>query len=308
MESNDIKAKEALVFLLVGLKGTWKWPIGYFLKCKTNSSVLAKLIKVALILTSEANVKVRAITCDGESTNCGALRELGCNIFVSICDNIKNFFEHLTDKYKVRVILDACHMIKLDRNALADYKEFKSNDGSIKWQFFVNLHNIQNKLTFKFKNKLNSQCINYWQNKMKVKYAVHTFSASVANAIDFLKTENIQEFKVSEATIKFIRVIDKLFDFMNSRNPFGKGFKKPIVRSDLQYLHSMIKQHTEYLFSLKMKDRNCLIKSGRKTFIYGLAITAKSILEIACDIFNENITYKYLLTYKFSQDHLEILF
>lgn len=205
--------------------------------------------------------------------------------FLLILANIINFFQHPIDKYKVRVILDACHMLKLARNTLADYKEFISNEGNIKWQYFINLYNMQNKLTFKFKNKLSSQCINYMQNKMKVKYAAHTLSASVANAIDFLRTENIPEFQGSEATIKFIHVIDRLFDFMNSRNPFGKGFNKPIVRADLEFLHSMIKQHTEYLFSLKTKDGNCLIKSGRKTFIYGLAITAKSILEIAFDIF-----------------------
>lgn len=104
-----------------------------------SSSVLAELIKVALTLTLQANIKVRSITCDGESTNCGALRELGCNIFADTCDNIINFFQHPIDKYKVRVILDACHMLKLARNALADYKEFISNEGNIKWQYFINL-------------------------------------------------------------------------------------------------------------------------------------------------------------------------
>lgn len=69
-------------------------------------------------------------------------------------------------------------MLKLARNALADYKEFISNESNIKRQYFVNLHNMQNKLTFKFKNKFSSQCINYMQNKMKVKYAAHTLSAS----------------------------------------------------------------------------------------------------------------------------------
>lgn len=112
-----------------------------------NSSVLAQLIKVALTLTSKVNIKVRSITCDGESTNCSALRELGCNIFTDTYDNIINFFQHPTNKYKVRVILDACHMLKLARNALSDYKAFISYEGNIKWQYFINLHNMQNKLT-----------------------------------------------------------------------------------------------------------------------------------------------------------------
>lgn len=76
IERKDTEAKEALVFLLVCLKGRWKWPIGYFLKCQMISSILAELIKTALTLTAQANIKVRSVTCDGESTNCGALQDL----------------------------------------------------------------------------------------------------------------------------------------------------------------------------------------------------------------------------------------
>lgn len=58
-------------------------------------------------------------------------------------------------KYNVRVLLDPCHMLKLARNAIADYKEFKiENEGSIKWQYITELHILQNKLTFKLKNRL----------------------------------------------------------------------------------------------------------------------------------------------------------
>jgi len=31
-EGNETEAKEALVFMMVNLKGKWKWPIAYFLK------------------------------------------------------------------------------------------------------------------------------------------------------------------------------------------------------------------------------------------------------------------------------------
>lgn len=78
-------------------------------------------------------------------------------------------------------------MLKIGRNALADYGEFEYSGKSIKWIYIVLLHRFQKLLTFKLKNKLSSQCIYWAQNKMKVKYAANTFSASVANAIDFLK-------------------------------------------------------------------------------------------------------------------------
>lgn len=52
-------------------------------------------------------------------------------------------------------------MVKLGRNALADYKEFISDEGSIKWDYIVKLHNLQKQLNFKLKNRLSSQCINW---------------------------------------------------------------------------------------------------------------------------------------------------
>lgn len=158
--------------------------------------------------------------------------------------------------YKIRVLLDPCHMIKLARNAIADYKEFKYNENVIKWEHITQLHNIQNELTFKLKNRLSSQCIRWKQNKMKVKYAAHTLSSSVANAIKFLKEEGFEHFKDSEGTITFIQVIDKLFDFLNSRSPFSKGFKKPITPHDVPYLRKMVEEYTTYLFSLQNKEGN----------------------------------------------------
>lgn len=55
---------------------------------------------------------------------------------------------------------------------------------------------------------------------MKVKLAAQTFSLFVADALEFLQAINIKEFSDCTETIKFIRVIDHLFDFLNSRNLF----------------------------------------------------------------------------------------
>jgi len=44
-EKKETEAKEVLVFMLVNLKGKWKWLIAYFLKSKMSSIVLAELIK-----------------------------------------------------------------------------------------------------------------------------------------------------------------------------------------------------------------------------------------------------------------------
>jgi len=126
-------------------------------------------------------------------------------------------------------------MLKLARNALAEYKVFNTVDGIIEWKLIaiIALHNIQQLLTMKFKNKLNAQCVKWQQNKMKVKYAANTLSAYVANSMKYLKNKGVKEFQDCEATVKLIETIDWLFDILNSRSPYGKGFKKPLTRDRL---------------------------------------------------------------------------
>ncbi|XP_050064548.1 uncharacterized protein LOC126553424 [Aphis gossypii] len=64
----------------------------------------------------------------------------------------------------------------------------------------------------------------------------------------------------------------------------------------------------EYLLSLTDVKGLPLYLTPRKTFLIGFAIAVKSVFAMAEDLFNSNCNYKYLLTYKCSQDHLEILF
>lgn len=89
---------------------------------------------------------------------------------------------------------------------------------------------------------------------MKVKFAVHVLSASVANAIEFLEKEGFEEFNGSSATVKFLRRINRLFDILNSRNPFGKGYKTPIFEKNIEYLKNTTEDIIKYLFSLRTKE------------------------------------------------------
>lgn len=51
IEAADTKATEVLVFMLVSLRGTWKWPVGYVFVNKITAAVQIELIKTALILS-----------------------------------------------------------------------------------------------------------------------------------------------------------------------------------------------------------------------------------------------------------------
>lgn len=61
-----------------------------------------------------------------------------------------------------------------------------------------------------------------------------------------------------------------------------------------------------YLYSLKFKGLP-LYTSNKKTFIIGFSIAVKSMFSIAKELFIVS-PFTYILTYKFSQDHIELLF
>ena len=58
-----------LMFMLVNLRASWKYPIGYVLIDKTNSDDLYCLVSRALDLCIKYDLNVRTVTCDGTSTN-----------------------------------------------------------------------------------------------------------------------------------------------------------------------------------------------------------------------------------------------
>jgi len=61
------------------------------------------------------------------------------------------------------------------------------------------------------------------------------------------------------------------------------------------------------LYSLKTVTGKYLWKSKRKIFTIGLTTAVKSTLAIAKDLL-ANHSFKFILTYKFSQDAIEIFF
>lgn len=102
----------------------------------------------------------------------------------------------------------------------------------------------------------------------------------------------------------------KFLTFLNSRNPFTKGFKQPIGPTNIDFFRvkdeSSYYVDRRYLYSLKEVSGKPLWMTRRKTFIIGFATTIKSIIWISRNLFINN--FKYVLTYKFSQDSIELLF
>lgn len=80
VETQETPATEALFFMLVGLNGKWKWPIGYFLQAKSTAIIQAGLITTAIQIAKEAGARVWGVTCDGTTTNLSTMTHLGCKL------------------------------------------------------------------------------------------------------------------------------------------------------------------------------------------------------------------------------------
>ena len=309
-EHREEQASEALGFLLVGLRSHWKAPIGYFLTNKTNAAIQASLVKSALSLVADSGFRVWSLTCDGTATNFETLRLLGCS-FTPNYDKMVVSFKHPTRPYNVYSILDACHMVKLARNTLGDYGKFHSGSGHvISWEYIEKLCKLQDDEGLTLANKIGINHTKWQQHKMKVKYAVQTLSSSVAKALTFLQCDlKHPDFQNCGPTVDFINTIDKLFDILNSRYAYARGFKHPIRIQNLEGIEKTFIATSEYLLALNSTERQLLVYSRHKTFILGFVMTMKSIILIAKELLvATERPFNYILTYKFSQDHIELLF
>ena len=167
---------------------------------------------------------------DGTSTNLRAMQLFGYKLGKSLTlQHIDGSFMYTGYEHKLFFTPDPPHMLKLARNALCELGVFIDGEGKIvQWSFIQKLHEEQTLQGLKFANKLSSNHINIRRHKMNVRLAAQTFSSSVADAFQFLMESGHPGFKNAEATIFFIRTIDRLFDLLNAKNPHGRGYKQSI--------------------------------------------------------------------------------
>ena len=303
------EATDALVFMAVCVNAGWKVPCGYFLVNGLTGREKANLTKECITKLHEVGVKVVSFTCDGPSSHQSMLKILGAQLSP---DNLQAYFQHPCDpNAKIYIFLDACHMIKLVRNTLSDWKVLQDRDGkAVDWQYLTKLHALQQQEGLHLANKLRAAHIDWKPQKMKVNLAAQTLSSSVADALEYCEGKlKLPQFQGCGPTVKFIRVFDRLFDVLNSRNPLARNFKAPVRASNYQYTKKFLDEANEYIRHLKDGNGKSILTSKRKTGFLGFLMCIDAVEGLAADLVNaENPTLKYLLTYKMSQDHLELFF
>ena len=159
--------------------------------------------------------------------------------------------------------------------------EFIDDKGdSIKWNYIKNLHELQETEGLNLANKLRKQHIQFDTQNMKVKLAVQAFSMSVADATELCRKEGLTTFNGSEATVKFIRIMNNLFDILNSRNKLQKNWKKTVFHGNFNKTVEFLNYAYDYIGRFKDKKGIRIILSKRKVGFSGFMVCIKSTLDL----------------------------
>ena len=143
---------------------------------------------------------------------------------------------------------------------------------------------------------------------MKVKFAAETLSRSVSDALIFCSKDlNLLQFKGAEATAEFCSVFDLLFDLNNSKNCHQKCSRSPLNSHNQMDWEQQFRESEQYILGLKHEDGKLVIKGRRSAAFIGWLINIQSLRVIFDELITSN-QMKFILTYKLSQDPLEIFF
>lgn len=308
---NATPAREVLVFLLVAINASWKLPLGYFPidGCKSEQKFI--ITKFCIEKIFKVGVDLVGVTFDGCPANISMAKLFGCEFNGQNASTFKLKDGPYKDKTLI-ITLDPCHAIKLVRNAFAKKRIIIDENGEeINWKFLERLVELQEAEELHLGNKLSKAHTEFKNQIMKVRLATQLMSDSVADAISYccngLKLTN---FENSDATVKFLKIMNCAFDILNSHNLSQKGFKKAICASNFQSINNSAQECINYISSLKFKrsnDTEFVINSTRKTGFLGIMMGLQNI----SFLFEEYIATGKLLFvpfYKLSQDHIELFF
>lgn len=142
---------------------------------------------------------------------------------------------------------------------------------------------------------------------MNVRFAVQLLSRSVADAIDFLRTNAETGFTNTHGLSKFIRINNDLFDVFNTKEiNESSDFKTAVTKTNSERIFDFFDEAIPYIKTLIYNGKP-IIESGRKHGFISLITNMHCIRGLYLD-YVENDKLPYLATFFLMQDQLESLF
>ena len=235
------------------------------------------------------------VTCDNPRVNVAMLTSLGA---ILSGDNPQPYLKQRNIMgLNVLAFLDPPHLIKLTRNTLGDLGVLldKANK-KILWVYIRRLHELQKMQGMHLANKLKQEHIDYSKNRMKVRLATQVISQSVANSLLHCLTNlELPQFDSVEATAKFLKTFDILFDIHNSRYIDGKFSKAPLGKKNYEIWSTNMKFCEDYIYGLKYKDGKSVLTGPRKAAFIGWLNDIRVIRIMYENYILKGITIQYII-------------
>lgn len=306
-------ANQAIVFMLTGINQQFEFPVGYHFIASLDTDSKVVLFTEVIRKLTECEIIVKNLTFDGLATNFSMCRNLGAHLNI-FDENFKPYILNPVNMSKIFIIIDNCHAEKMARNTLGNKEVIFDDKGErIKWQHIVDLAKFSAENDFRT-HKLSKKHIDFKSSIMNVRISNETLSNSVADSLQFLLDRDIPEFQDAGPTIRFIRIINNLFDIFNSKSMKSKEvFKRGMSVENKESIYNFFDEATQYIKALKIdnidKKRNELLTTSRnKTAFCAFIINIVSVKAMYEELVEEKNYIEVLYTYSLSQDFLEMFF
>ncbi|KAM7155727.1 DNA transposase THAP9 isoform 2-T2 [Molossus nigricans] len=297
-------ASETILLMAVGICGHWRTPLGYFFVNRASGYLQAQLLRLTVGKLSDIGITVVAVTSDATAHSVQMAKALGIHIDG---DNMKCTFQHpSSSSQQIAYFFDSCHLLRLIRNAFQSFQSIQFINGTAHWQHLVELVALEEQELSNME-RIPRKLANLKNHILKMNSAAQLFTESVASALECLLSLGLPPFQKCIGTIHFLRLINNLFDIFNSRNYYGKGLKGPLMPETFSKINHVLTEAKTIFVTLSDTSNNQIIKGKRKLGFLGFLLNAESLKWLYHNyIFPKVMPFPYLLTYKFSQDHLEL--
>lgn len=304
-------ANQVLVFMVNGVNQKINIPIAHFFIARLGAEKRKELHVEVLKALLECGVLVSNIVFDGLPANAKMCKLLEANF------NIDSMYFDPSieiDAHRMSIIYDNCHMLKLIRNTLGRKQCLYDASGApIKWKYFEKLVDFKKSHEFQLTHKMNRTHLNWQKHSMKVNIAVQTLSASTANSMQYLLDAGCYEFVGAEATIKFTKMFNDLFDVFNTKHKINSNdFKMAISANNEEKIFKFFEEAKTYIQGLEIRNEEGLlkniVKSKVRTGFVGFIINMESLKNIYNRFVKEHKIVKEIGTFHLGQDPLELFF
>ncbi|XP_072798719.1 DNA transposase THAP9 isoform X3 [Vicugna pacos] len=297
-------ASETVLLMAVGISGLWRTPLGYFFINRASGYLHAQLLRLTIGKLSDIGITVLAVTSDATAHSVQMAKALGIHIDG---DNMKCTFQHpSSSSQQIAYFFDSCHLLRLIRNAFQNFQSVQFLNGTAHWQHLVELVALEEQELSNLE-RIPRKLANLKNHILKMNCAAQLFSESVAGALECLLSLGLPPFQNCTGTIHFLRLINNLFDIFNSRNYYGKGFRGPLLPETFNKINHVLIEAKTIFVTLADTSNSQIIKGKRKLGFLGFLLNAESLKWLYQNYVSPKIMpFPYLLTYKFSQDHLEL--